>query len=278
MKPYKIIRKTAFLIFIVFLSCACQRKEHYSENKVIARINGYELTASDFENEARIIRGNRDLSSNPEKAKQELLQEIINKKIFIQEAQKLNFDKQKYFMREIEHYWEQALLKLLFKQKSDELYRSIDVSQVEIEDIYKRMKTRFYAQILVLDDKFAAEMLGQPGVNFDQLKYNFRNNIINVQGPAWFSCGELPNILEGPLYLLKSGQVSVPIKYYGDWAVIRVLKQEDATLEPLNQLSEKIRQKQLERRKNEAIENWMEELKNNSKIKINSKVLNEVNL
>ncbi len=274
--------KRSSIKFAVFLLLACFfagcHKNNSVDKKVVARINDYDLTVADFRSEAVTLKDNKNLSSDPNKAKEQLLQDIIRKKLFIQEAQKLNFDKQKYFMSEIERYWEQALLKLLFIKKTEELYRSIDVSPTEIEEQYNKMKKRFYAQIIILDDKFAAEMFSQPGENFDRLKNNFRNNIINSKGPAWFSASELPANMENVLYLLKAGQVSVPIQYSGNWAVIRLIKQEDVALEPLDKVSDRIRHSLLEAKKSQALEKWMEEVRDSAKVKIHKKVFEEINL
>jgi hypothetical protein len=81
---------------------------------VIAVINDYELTAADFE---------RERLSDPIKPKEELLEDIIVKKIMLQEAQKQDFDKGEAFMREIERYWEQALLKLLIEKKTGDFLK-----------------------------------------------------------------------------------------------------------------------------------------------------------
>jgi len=277
MRPQNWDLKFMMLLLSACFLAGCQKADSLDQ-KVLARINGYDLTVSDFRNEAIILKPNKDLSSDPKKAKAELLQDIIGKKLFIQEAQKLNFDKQKYFMSEIERYWEQALLKLLFKKKADELYRSIDVTSAEIEEQYNKMKKKFYAQVLILDDKFAAEMLVQPGTNFDQLKNGFRNNIISSRGPTWLGCGDLPKPLESVLYLLKPGQVSVPIKYSGNWAIVRLIKEENVALEPLDKMSDRIRHNLLESKKTEVLQNWMEEVKNSAKIKIEDKILDEISL
>jgi peptidyl-prolyl cis-trans isomerase C len=68
-----------------------------------------------------------------------MLDELITKKILIQEAQKQNFDKDRAFMKEIERYWEQALLKLLLKKRSDELGRGIEVKESEVMEAYGQM-------------------------------------------------------------------------------------------------------------------------------------------
>ncbi len=121
MRKYFII-PAVFLVCIASGCCCKPGNDPLYKNKVIARINSYELMASDFEADARLIMTNIPLSGDIlENAKEKALNEIIIKKILLQEAQKESFDKDSRFMKEIERYWEQALLKLLINKKIDEL-------------------------------------------------------------------------------------------------------------------------------------------------------------
>ena len=126
-----------FLIALSFILAGCGFKsgtQENQDNRIVAKIDDYELTVSDFKEEAAVLYSNRYPLDNPDVAKKELLEDLIRKKILIQEAQKQNFDKDKAFMKEIERYWEQALLKLLFKKKAEELSREINVDKKEVRD------------------------------------------------------------------------------------------------------------------------------------------------
>jgi len=98
------------MILTGFLICGCGKARERG-NKVIARINNYTMTDEDFRDAM-----SRTLGST----KEAILDELITKNILVQEAQRENFDKDKAFMKEIESYWEQALLKLLIKKKMAE--------------------------------------------------------------------------------------------------------------------------------------------------------------
>lgn len=93
------------------------------EEKVIAKINNYNMTAEDFRDSARAVSGTRE----------EVLDQLITKNILIQEAQKENFDKDKAFMKEIERYWEQALLKILIKKKTAEFSADFKGDEKKVE-------------------------------------------------------------------------------------------------------------------------------------------------
>lgn len=131
--------RTIFVVACLIFAAGCAKEKSKSQ-QVLAKINNYALTVRDFNEEVSLTRGNKSLSADPLEAKKQLLEEIINKKILIMQAQKLNFDKDKAFMKEIERYWEQALLKLLLKRKSEELVGTINVSDKEVQQEYQKMK------------------------------------------------------------------------------------------------------------------------------------------
>lgn len=134
------------LVFAVIIAgllaagCAGEHKSNSAdENIVIAKIDDYKMTAADFRDEARLVLKGRAWQADPARAKEELLENLITKKIMIQEAQKQNFDKNKDFMKEIERYWEQALLKLLYKKKMQEILRAVKVDEKEVREEYNRL-------------------------------------------------------------------------------------------------------------------------------------------
>ena len=119
------------LISLLIITCqACGMKDgsEYGDNKIIAKINKYDLTVADFKSETQ---GMPDGLSDAdfEKSKESLLDGIITKKVLLQEAQAQNFDKDRAFIKEIERYWEQALLKSLYNKKSQEISRKIEADK-----------------------------------------------------------------------------------------------------------------------------------------------------
>ena len=119
---------TVLICIALGLGSGCGRNSKTKEalaGQTIAKINNYDLTVGDFRDEAHIIAPNMSLPADPEMAKETVLNELITKKVLLQAAQTQNFDKDEKFMKEIERYWEQALLKLLMKKKIDEFSKKI---------------------------------------------------------------------------------------------------------------------------------------------------------
>lgn len=119
--PRMILLMITILSMLLVPACGKNDNLQSGDSKVVAKINNYKLTIADFKSEAQDKLPANLSDIEFEKAKEDLLDEIITKKVLIQEAQKENFDKDRSFVKEIERYWEQALLKLLFRKKEQEL-------------------------------------------------------------------------------------------------------------------------------------------------------------
>lgn len=133
---WAIIPLLAALISMNAAGCGKNKKP---EERLVAKINNYDLTVQDFQDEARTIAPNKYLPQDEEKAKEEILDDIIIKKILLQEAQAENFDKDRAFMKEIERYWEQALLKILIRTKMQNFAQMIKVTDEEVKKEYDRL-------------------------------------------------------------------------------------------------------------------------------------------
>ena len=129
-----------FLFSAIFLfGCNSANSNGSGDTRALVVINDYTLTVGDFKSEAETTYPSTYFSEDSEKKKKELLGDIIAKKVLLQEAQKQNFDKDKVFMKEIERYWEQALLKLLTEKKTEELAASINITEEEVRDEYNTL-------------------------------------------------------------------------------------------------------------------------------------------
>lgn len=265
---------------LILGGCARRPQEQSAqEGPVVARINSYRMTASDFKDGVNFILAKKYLSVEPNQAKSELLDELITRNVLLQQAQKQNLDKEKAFMKEIEKYWEQSLLKLLLKKKSEEILAGIDVQDSEVISEYARMKRRLFAQLVALNEQQAAEKLSKAGDDkFDQVKENLKEKIVSGESPGWWILGDLPQYLEEPLFSLKVGQIHPPVKSGNNWVVIRVLKEEELGIEPYKNLSAAIR-KNIQKRKKEAkLDQWIKDSRKRTIIKVNKKALEKINL
>jgi predicted patatin/cPLA2 family phospholipase len=72
-----------------------------------------------------------------EDGRKKYLDGLIEKEILLQEAQRQGIERENDFMKSIENYWEQALLRILLERKSKEISNLVNVYDNEIEEYYK---------------------------------------------------------------------------------------------------------------------------------------------
>ena len=127
-------------VLLIFQILSCSKKQP-EESEVLARINNFNLTLHEFQYKlADELEMERDFKLT-KKAKEDFLEDMIRKELLIQEAKRLNLDKEENFIRAIEKYWESTLIKDLIQKKGDEISRRITVSQEEIDQHYNLLKS-----------------------------------------------------------------------------------------------------------------------------------------
>lgn len=242
-------------------------------DRIIANVEGCEITVDDFKEAARASLSNKYASADNLKTKFDILDDLITKKLLILEAQNKNFDKDAAFLKEIQHYWEQALIKRVLNEKLSELSLKIDVKDSEAEKEYARMRQKILAQTVILHNKKAAEELSKAADNFDETKVKYKDDIVLDEPDKWYLYGDLPRYIEDIVFDLKQGETSAPIAYGSNWMVVRVLGEEKAAVEPFEKAANSIRQNIFQRKREELFEKWMTTLRSNSSIDISIKNL-----
>jgi PBP1b-binding outer membrane lipoprotein LpoB len=128
MKKYAIILLTALFIF----GCAGKPKD----KKVLVKVNNYEITPEEFEEE---FKESAYARNDTLESRKEFLNLLVNRKLILQDAQSKNLDKDRDFLKMIEKFWEQSLLKLALDKKSKEIAGLAQVSDKAIEEAYQKM-------------------------------------------------------------------------------------------------------------------------------------------
>jgi len=119
------------IIFGLFLISGCIKER---PKDVAIRVNDFITTIDEFEDEFK----NSGYSKDKE-GKENFLEDLIDRKLLLQEAERLGLDKEKEFLKEIEHFWERTLLKNIFDKKSKELAGKVHVYEDEIQAHYDEM-------------------------------------------------------------------------------------------------------------------------------------------
>jgi len=124
-------------LIITSLLEGCGRRK--ASEKVVATINNYKMTVEDFNYESKEIFHMGRLVGHMPDTKEEILDALIVKEVLLQEAEKKDLDKDKEFLRSIEMYWEQTLIKNLMKKKFVDIQNKVTVYEEEVIDYYHNM-------------------------------------------------------------------------------------------------------------------------------------------
>jgi hypothetical protein len=128
------MKKTALFLFLGLFVLGCGSKP--KDKVVLARVNNYEITSEEFEHE---FKASSYASADTPQAREEFLNNLINRKLILQEAQRRGLDKDRAFLKMIERFWEQSLLKLYLDQKMREIAKNTAVDEKAIMAVYKKM-------------------------------------------------------------------------------------------------------------------------------------------
>lgn len=111
--------KMIILFGVMFIAgCTCPLPK---DKKALAKINNYEITQEEFEEQFKDSPYSRD---NTLEARNDFLKVLIGQKLILQDAQAKGLDKKEEFLKMIEKFWEQSLLKLALQTKSLEIASS----------------------------------------------------------------------------------------------------------------------------------------------------------
>lgn len=120
-------------LFLLTMVMACAQKG--THDKVLARINNYEIGRDEFEREFQdSIFGGQDT----EVARREFLNHLINQKLILQDAQERGLDKTRGFLGSIENFWEQTLLRTALEQKMETLAGTFIIPEQEVRSLYNK--------------------------------------------------------------------------------------------------------------------------------------------
>lgn len=128
------MKKYLILLFAIIFIIGCGRVT--KEKTPLVKINNYEITKEEFEQE---FKDSSFARTDTLASREEFLNNLINRIIILQDAEQKGLDKDKGFLKMVEKFWEQSLLKIALDKKSNEIGGSIFISDKAIEEAYNKM-------------------------------------------------------------------------------------------------------------------------------------------
>jgi len=123
---------------LTFFFAGCSR-ESADREQVIASVNKELISLRDFQKDIAIrSKQNPSYRITPQSVKEQL-DTSIDRKLMIQEAMKMGLTNNEDFVRTIQTFWEQTLIRELIEAKSHEWADRLFVSEDEIRDYYEEI-------------------------------------------------------------------------------------------------------------------------------------------
>jgi peptidyl-prolyl cis-trans isomerase C len=286
----KIVKKEAFrmkklicaflLAFLLIIGCG--KKD---DSKIVAEIDGEKITLSEFNRELDKIPMELKMFVATQMGKRNYLERLIMKRLLIKEAKKENIEKEKEFQERLSEIKDQLLIEMLLKKK---LVQDVKIDEGEIKKYYEAHKEEFKKpeeintrHILLKTEEEAKQVQERltKGEDFIELakRYSIDPSAKTTGGEIGFHPrGSLvPEYEEEAFKLKRVGQVSGIVKTRFGYHIIRLEGVKPPSYATYEEVKELIRQKLIQEKQGQLLENYINELKKNAKIKVNEEIFKE---
>ncbi len=305
-----------FVLFPIILAMviSCQRA---LSPQVVAEVNGDPITVAEFVEELSPLVEGYHTPASPqeqealERLKEALLDQLIEKRLILQEARRMNITVSDEELEEVfaairKGYpkggfeevirgegismaqWKERLRQRILIEKTINRVCQISpsVEEVTLREYYEGHKEEFVVpeqvrvrQIVVQSLRDAKRILrklkrGQP---FEELARRYSKGPEAEEGGdlGFFSRGEMPEEFE-VVFSLKKGEISSIVKSPYGYHIFQVVAKRPQAQLGFAAVKEEIRERILQQRQREAFRNWLARSKKKAKIRVNRKVLLEI--
>lgn len=261
------MKKTPIIPIIIAAGLALSSCARDEKPDPIATVNESRISAKELRKEASLASQRYPEQKITDESLERMLEEMIERKLLIQEAVKMGLSEDERFLQSIKAYWEQTLIRELIEAKNREWKDSFIVTDEEVSAHYARMRYRVTMRAAGAPSKEAAATLRER-----MLKGRVENE--RLAGPLF-----VEDISpDSPLY----GALGLPEKETGifeddeRYTVVQVVKKEEIPLEPLDEIYGSIKERLLEVKKQHKLAEWIEDVRKSAKIDVDRERLKRI--
>lgn len=309
-RKYRIHSFFAFLA-IFFSTWGCDQWGGGLSHRVLARVNQEQITVDEFNLEFKELvskPGNEAKETNLKDLKEAYLDQMIERKILVQEARRLGMkvsqEELNQAILEIEgdypeegfeekldlkgislEEWKRQLEEKLLAEKMirNVLHHQEKIDEKEVFQYYEAHRSSFQLkpkvrarQIIVADGEEAIQILKRlkKGESFEKLasKKSIGPEKVNGGDLGYFSQGEKPPEFD-QVFSMEVGAISDVIKSPYGYHIFKLEEKVEPREIPFEEAKPKILQELGQKKGEEKYQKWLKDVKGKAKIKINKKWL-----
>jgi peptidyl-prolyl cis-trans isomerase C len=239
-----------------------------NEAKVLATVGGKPITEMDVEMMLMQM-GQRASAYNNPQGRAMILEQLINSKLFLMDAQKNLMEREPEFKEQLKRVKEEMLTNYAIKKAVEK----VRVTDDEIQKFYDENPDQFEAgttynasHILVETEEKALEIAAQ--INAGEISFEDAAKA-NSTCPSGQQGGELGDFGHGQMVpefeqacdALEVGEMSAPVQTQFGWHLVKLNKKEDGGKMELAEVKEQIRQALMQQKQQAAYQSRVNQLK-----------------
>ncbi|WBW97894.1 peptidyl-prolyl cis-trans isomerase [Oceanirhabdus sp. W0125-5] len=236
------------------------------ENKVLARVNGREITQFDLNGLMQNL-GQRAMQFATDEGKKQLVEELITQELLYADAIENNIEKDEEFQKALEDM-KVTLLKQYAMRK---VLSDVDVTDEEVKEYYESNKEMFKtpeevraSHILVSTEEEAKEVAAKikEGASFEEMAKENSSCPSSQNGGdlGAFSRGKMVPEFENAAFELEIGAVSEPVQTQFGFHLIKVTEKNEARTQEFEEVKENMKNQLIAMKQNELYVAKREEL------------------
>ena len=127
-------KKTILVFLSLFLLYGCESSK---TPPVAIKIDKIKITTEEFED---AFKNSPYATENSEASRKEFLNNYVTRLLILKEAEKVGLDKEPSFLKNVQFFWQQSLIKMMLDRKIKELSTRTGVTESEIKTYYDSHK------------------------------------------------------------------------------------------------------------------------------------------
>lgn len=245
------------------------------ENKILAVVNGVEITQFDIEQAVQRFPQDRQNYLKTSEGQKQLLDEIISFELIYNYAKENKMDEDDMYISQLN-----AMAKELLTQYTmSKLFSGMDVSDKEAEEYYEKNREMFKnqesisAKHILVDSLEKAEEIAKKiksGLSFEEAAQKYSSCPSKSQGGSLgtFTKGQMVPEFEQAAFSLTVGEVSIPVKTQFGYHLIKVEEKNESSVMAFDEVKNEIIKRLNQQQQTEKYMNLVENLKKKYTVEI----------
>ena len=264
------------LIALAAVLAGCHPK---NEGTVLARFDSGTITKEEFSDKLSGL--SRDIQSVAYRRKKEFVEEMVNERFLLAEAQKRRIDG----LSDVKDLLKAAYQKIVVAKLVEiEVDRKIKLDPDEVSKYYESHKEEFMAPLLLrashilMSTQEEADLVKaqiDSGADFEALAKSRSTDSTATRGGdiGYFQKGQLIPEFQAQAFKLQKGQISPVFKSQFGYHILKLTDRVEPTLKDFKLVKPKLEKQMMNEKRSTALKTFIEKIKGNAKVQIDEKVL-----